>query len=342
VPSAEERNSDPLEFGYFLQDLMLRAQTAYQAENWPATVKYFEAMAIAVPDIARPHSTLCVAHAKLGNFDVARAFCWKATTLQGAKVIDHLRFVDLTLRRQKLDETNVVEIEESLKHLREHAAQHPQALPGDAPIQAAPTSMLNRVPETGNELLQKVLEERAARAGAGGAPAALPTPPAPDPSSKAMHLPTEIELRACKLAALTNNDVKLVACMEALRGYKVDERLLLPFAWARTLLHKDEARASELLEGARSLGLPAEVIGAMESDQARVFGRTRRLVMWLLGGLAVLGLVAFAVHRKLRSGQQSPSTAADAGQHSTEHSLGQADVDSQPQQTVAHHGVSQE
>jgi hypothetical protein len=287
-----------MEFGYFLQDLMARGQTSFLAENWEATVKYFEALATALPEVARAHSTLCVAYAKLGKIDVAAAYCAKATTLEGAKVIDHLRFIDLTLRKDKLTPSDARQVDDSLNHLRAHAAQFPQARPGDTPKPAS----IGTAPETGDQLMAKmVAERRAARAGGAGAPGNDVAPVDVVAEAKPMHLPTEIELRACKLATLVGDDARLQTCVAALQGLKVDSRLLLPFIWARALLHHDEPAAQKILQDAKQLGLPDSVIGSMERDQNRAFGRTSRVLLWLLVAAAAAGLAAYALRRRKAS-----------------------------------------
>jgi hypothetical protein len=314
VPTVEERNKDPLEFAYFLQDLLARAQMAYDIENWPDVVKYNEALATAVPDVARPFSTLCVAYAKLGKLDVAAAYCGKAVTLQGSRVYDHLRFLDLTLRKKKLTQEDLDALEASLNHLRGHAAQHPQAPPGERAMGQAPPSPERR-PETGDELMQqlrnKIRQEQSTRPAEPGT-ATPETEPVEEETDRTsgIHLPTEIELRACKLAALIADDKKLAACVQALRSYKTDPRLLLPFSWTRALLHKDHTQAEALLQEARSLGLPKETLLAMENDQNHAFGRFGRRGLWMLGFAAGAAVIAGAVAlRKKRLGSRATGSS---------------------------------
>lgn len=318
VPTVEERNGDPLEFGYFLQDLMARAQVSLGAENWPDVVKYGEALAVALPDMARPFSMLCVAYAKIGKIEVAQAYCARATNLPGARVLDHLRFLDVTLRKEKLTQEDLDAAEASLNHLRGHAAQYPQSLP-DAATAAASL----QVPETGDDLMKKLAqqrrEKRAASAAASGAPPVPELPTEPAAKEPSMYLPIEIELRECKLAALAGNDQKLTACMTALRGHKLDSRLLLPFTWAQALMHKDKVLSEQLFQEAKGLGLPDEVLASMSRDQDRVFtSPVYRALRWLAAVLAILSLAFYGVTRarKRRAARvpspQPTAPAADA------------------------------
>lgn len=296
MPSPEERNRDPMEFAYFLQDLLARAQMARDTDNWKDTVKYYEALAAAVPDIARPFSTLCVGYAKLGELAIAQAYCAKATTLRGARVFDHLRLIDLTLRKPQLTSEDVDTIGASLGHLRAHAQEHPQPTPGQAVPQADPWTPGKR-PETGEEIKMALREEmrKAGELKETELPADEPAPrDAEEGAGNAtggIFLPLEIELRACKLAALTGDDAGLTSCMQALQGYKVDQRLVLPFAWTHALQTKDHDKADELLEQAAGFGLSSDVLARMKADQRKVF--TPWLGLWKIA--AGVGLAALAI-----------------------------------------------
>lgn len=321
VPSVEQRNSDPLEFGYFLQDLIARANTAYDAGNWSEAVKYYEAMAKAVPDVATAYSRLCVAYAKVDRQDLAIAHCAKATALPFAKVFDHLHYLDLLLRQPELSPADIASADASLKHLREHAAQHPQLPPG---VQGGGASSEDELIAKVREDVQQRRREReaagtASSAGApaataapsaSGAPASVPQPASATPTETAAkearapgrHLPTEIELLACKLASRIGDDQRLTSCIAALRENKANERLLLPFLWTQALNHRDEARANQLMKEAAGHGLPEATITAMQDEQDEVFGNFRRVWKYIAGFVVLIGLaaVAFSLRHRFR------------------------------------------
>lgn len=297
IPSVEERNSDPLAFAYFLQDLVARATMAYEVENWQDTVKYYEALAKAVPDIARPFSSLCVAYAKLQQFSVAQAYCAKVITMQGAKVIDHLRLVDITLTKPQLTQEDVDTVLASLDHLRAHAKEHPQPLKRDtsATFQKAPWQPGMR-PETGEELARAVRDElkQSGELKEQQLPDQAAPAPAESPHEPVMHVATEVELRTCKLAALIGDTAMLGECMQALESYGIDERLLLPFAWAQALHTKDREGANQLLEQGARYGLSEETLAAMRAEHRKVFmpwlGLWKIATALGLAGLAIWGL----------------------------------------------------
>src|SRR5688500_2775159 len=77
IPSIEERNSAPIEFAHFLQDLTARAEPAFREKKWDRAVKYYEAIARTVPDRAFPYSRLCSSYAELGKIEIAAPNCQK-------------------------------------------------------------------------------------------------------------------------------------------------------------------------------------------------------------------------------------------------------------------------
>src|SRR5260370_7948601 len=58
-PPLQFQNASPLEFGYFLQDLLDRAAAADKGQNQPAAIRYYRAVTSAVPDRAVGFSRLC-------------------------------------------------------------------------------------------------------------------------------------------------------------------------------------------------------------------------------------------------------------------------------------------
>jgi hypothetical protein len=278
-----------MEFGYFLQDLIARGNTAYSAENWNDAIKYYEAMAKAVPDAATSFSHLCVAYAKVEKLEAAAANCEKATTLQGAKVFDHLRFLDLTLRKSELTPQDIEAVEASLKQLREHVAKNPPPLPGEHATN--PPQMR----EEEASLIAGVRDEIRKRRQADGQPQmqeATPKKEAIDEEEKhpSAYLPVEIELRNCKFSALIGDDQRLSSCITALREFKVNERLVLPFSWAQALLHKDESQADKLLKEAGELGVSSSALRTMQDEQDKVFPHFKRYLRW--GAVGLIGTIA--------------------------------------------------
>src|ERR1043165_5985237 len=61
VPSVEERNDKPIEFGYYLQDLAAFAVAARRSGNRSLEARYYLAFAKAVPDRATGFARACEA-----------------------------------------------------------------------------------------------------------------------------------------------------------------------------------------------------------------------------------------------------------------------------------------
>lgn len=320
IPSVEERNQDPLEFGYLLQDLLMRAEGAYRKQDWKNAVKYYRPLASAVPDVARSHSRLCDSYARIGEIQPAIDSCRQALGLAGAKVIDHIRFVDLLLRRQAFGAVDADDVIASLDHLREHARLHPQALPGEQPLK--PAADPNAAEQPGKQVLPELTQvepgdsESVAQLKARAREILEGNKPEPDQEAAAgaLHLPTQIELSSCRLAVRIGDNARLAECMARLRDYRVPEKLLLPFQWADALHKKDDARAHALLEQARSSGVGEQIIAGMIVEQERVLGtdwsarlKSRNgMLLSLAGVVAVLGLSFFG---RRRTRKQQPAAA---------------------------------
>jgi hypothetical protein len=313
LPTTEEANANPLQFGYLIQDLIARGEGAIQKKDWHRAVKYYEALAQLVPDRAITFRKLCSGYSELGKVDVAAANCGKTLTLGGARVFDHFKFVNISLRKAKLTAAEVADMEASIAHVRTHIATHPAAQkPEPAPpkpsSEAAKPSHLQ--PKSKEQIKEEFLKRREARA-LGKAPALdeLEQKGSEEPQ-KTANLPLEIEVLSCKLAVRLRDERKLAGCVDALKRVKADEKLVLPFEWASAIVRKDSARAGELLEKAKGAGLAPAALKAMTDEQRRTFAdagvlgfvKRRGLAVALAvlaAALATWALLRFARSRKL-------------------------------------------
>jgi tetratricopeptide (TPR) repeat protein len=124
IPSAEERDKNPLQFGYFLQDLNTEAMKAERKGDWRAAVKLWRAAAKAVPDMAIGFGRACRAYQVLGEVDDALQFCARAVNREGSTVEDYLRYAELvTSRPAVLSSVEVEDLDAIVKHLREKGEQ---------------------------------------------------------------------------------------------------------------------------------------------------------------------------------------------------------------------------
>ena len=232
IPTPEERDKNPLEFGYYLQDMILRGEDALHAKQWDRVAKYYEALARAVPDRAISFSRLCRAYAELGKDRHRSCQSRAAMELGGAMVIDHIRFVNLTLSKAKLTPADFTNMDRSLVHLREHLAQHP-------PKAAAKPLLPTEVPAKDKQ------EE-------------LP-----------VNMPLEVEVLAWHLGVRAEDAGRLSTCLTALQSVHAPESVIVPFEWSAAILTKDPSKASAVLARAKSAGLPDAAIAGMRAGQAR-------------------------------------------------------------------------
>lgn len=118
VPTDKEKNDDPLEFGYFLQDLLDRAEVAGKYKQLDVVVAYYRAIAKAVPDMAKGWSKLCEAYENIHMRDKAIRACRYAMERQGSEVGDFQRFVRLEIAKEgPLDRTESAEVAKVFEHL---------------------------------------------------------------------------------------------------------------------------------------------------------------------------------------------------------------------------------
>src|SRR6516165_12738216 len=97
VPNDKLKNENPLEFGYFLQDLITLAELARRQKDYVGAVKYYRAVVVAAPDNAAGWSKLCEAYSLFGDPVKAAGTCRQAIERPGAEVNDFKRYVENTL-----------------------------------------------------------------------------------------------------------------------------------------------------------------------------------------------------------------------------------------------------
>lgn len=127
VPTPEQALRNPLEMGYFLMDLIARADAATARGDHSAAVRYYRAMAKAVPERATAFSKLCQSYEALGDLTSARESCQKALGRSGVTTQDYARWVRLTLRQPGAPSaSDVTEIDSVIGHLDTELAALPE------------------------------------------------------------------------------------------------------------------------------------------------------------------------------------------------------------------------
>jgi predicted Zn-dependent protease len=97
VPDRKQRLSNPMEFGYLIQDLLEGAELARKAGDYQSVVRYNRAVVKAVPERAKSWSKLCEAYAWVNDHARASQACGTALSLPGVELQDYTRYVRETL-----------------------------------------------------------------------------------------------------------------------------------------------------------------------------------------------------------------------------------------------------
>jgi tetratricopeptide (TPR) repeat protein len=123
IPTEKQRNADPLQFGYWLQDLVLKANRARANGDHAAAARFFQAMATAVPDRAVAFVKLCEDYEAMGDLQKAIGSCGDALLVDGATVHDYVRFVDLLLSKPgTLQPKEVLALNHVVQHMKSDPA----------------------------------------------------------------------------------------------------------------------------------------------------------------------------------------------------------------------------
>lgn len=99
IPTKAQRDGNPLEYGYFLMDLTEGGDRAMKAKDYDAAVRYYVALATAVPDASRGFAKACEAYEALGNRQKGLEYCALAISLRGSRLADYGRFARLVLAK---------------------------------------------------------------------------------------------------------------------------------------------------------------------------------------------------------------------------------------------------
>jgi tetratricopeptide (TPR) repeat protein len=119
VPTHAQRDANPLEYGYFIMDLSDRADRALQRGDHASAVKYWLAVAKAVPDKSVGYTKACESYEALGAWEQAVGACKAALQRDGVLVKDYARFVTLVLQKKTpLEMAEIQDLDKLLDRLR--------------------------------------------------------------------------------------------------------------------------------------------------------------------------------------------------------------------------------
>jgi hypothetical protein len=118
VPTPKQRDGNPLEFGYFLQDLLAKAESAAKKQDHQTAIRYYRALALAVPQRATAWSRLCEAYEIVQDRGRALGACQYAMDREGAELKDYQRFVRVMVKKEgELSSVEGTLLKQVLAHL---------------------------------------------------------------------------------------------------------------------------------------------------------------------------------------------------------------------------------
>jgi hypothetical protein len=97
VPSPQAQLNNPLQFGYYLQDLAAKAEKASKKGDHVASARYYGALVKAAPTVAYGPRQMCAELEAAGDTTKAIQACRTAITRLGSTVSDYVRFVQMVL-----------------------------------------------------------------------------------------------------------------------------------------------------------------------------------------------------------------------------------------------------
>jgi hypothetical protein len=125
IPSEKDRNAEPLQFGYWLQDLIWKAEHASKMGDHAEAAKYYAALATAVPDRSAGFTLACQEYETLGELDHAISACAQGLLRDGVLVKDYTHFIHLILAKPgRLGSKEIQAIGTVLAHMKDDPAGH--------------------------------------------------------------------------------------------------------------------------------------------------------------------------------------------------------------------------
>jgi tetratricopeptide (TPR) repeat protein len=128
VPTPQQRDGDPVQYGYFIMDLADLAGMAIKQKDYAAAGRLYEAAVKADPDSAVGYRKACQYIDQGGDAARALNFCRRALGAPGVMVTDYVRYADMLLAQPApLTAEQVDDLKGIVDHLRQSDAAAPAA-----------------------------------------------------------------------------------------------------------------------------------------------------------------------------------------------------------------------
>ncbi|MES1157778.1 MAG: hypothetical protein ABUL67_01640, partial [Haliangium ochraceum] len=124
LPKDADIAKNPLQLGYFIQDLLDHASRAEKAGNLASEVRYFRALTKVAPNEAYAPRKACEIYEKMGDIPNAIIACRTVLGRPGLTVGDSVHFVNLVLSTKgKLPEVERTELNAVIDHVSQQGTQ---------------------------------------------------------------------------------------------------------------------------------------------------------------------------------------------------------------------------
>jgi tetratricopeptide (TPR) repeat protein len=129
VPSLEDKNAAPMQFGYYIQDLSSEAAYAEQKGDFVKAGKFWAALSKAVPDVAVGYRRACRAFRRAQDSEKALLYCSAALSRSGVIVDDYAQYGELMLAKPgPLQPNDIADLDAVVEHLRTSVDGQPDSL----------------------------------------------------------------------------------------------------------------------------------------------------------------------------------------------------------------------
>jgi tetratricopeptide (TPR) repeat protein len=143
IPSEAERDADPLQFGYWIQDVAATAERKSKEGDHRTAAMLYAALGKAVPDRAVSFVKMCEEYEAIGELAQAADACGQALLRDGVHVVDYTRFVHLMLGKPgELREKDLSALAAVLGHMKEDPAGREAATDLECQIGAKTSNVL--------------------------------------------------------------------------------------------------------------------------------------------------------------------------------------------------------
>ena len=119
VPTNEQRDADPIQFGYFIMDLGDHAEWAIKKGDHKKAAGIYRALVKAVPDMAIGYVKACEQYELAKDIPSAIVFCAGALSAKGVKLADYSHYARLTLGKPALTPADITTLDFAIAHLKE-------------------------------------------------------------------------------------------------------------------------------------------------------------------------------------------------------------------------------